>query len=126
MSDWFSGVDKVVQASGKVKQRKAKGAKRGVLLALRNVLNVSNAQVPHEEGDLERDGGYGIDGELLRGAVTYGRSADTKDYAEVQHEDMTLNHDSGRNAKFLENAFNSTRAQSRELIAESVKGEFNG
>lgn len=108
-----------------VRERIKIGAREGLWAALTNVLNVSNRQVPHEEGDLERDGEPSMEEGKLRGAVSYGRTAQTKDYAVVQHEDMTLNHDAGRNAKFLENAFNTTRDQSLEIVAAAVKRRMN-
>lgn len=123
MSDWWGGVSDFERNLQGVRERKNAGAVEGVQLATLNVLNVSNQQVPHEEGDLERDGAASVEATATgaRGAVAYGRKADTKDYAVVQHEDMTLHHDSGRNAKFLENAFNSTRPQSLEIMGERVK-----
>ncbi len=125
MSGFWSGVDGVDGKAREARARKDEGARRGLALALRNVLNKSNAQVPHEEGDLERDGGISMeDGRRLRGAVSYGRSADVKDYAVVQHEDMTLHHDAGRNAKFLENAFNQTRTENAEILATALRTEM--
>lgn len=122
MSGYWKGADKMRQQLVMARERKTAGARTGILMALLNVLGVSNSQVPHEDGDLERDGAASVaDGDELRGAVSYGRNADTKDYAERQHEDMTLKHDAGRNAKFLENAFNSTRDTSREIIAAQIK-----
>lgn len=99
---------------------------KGLYLAGRNVLNVSNRQVPHEEGDLERDGAVvqGAAGEPV--SITYGRSADTKDYAVRQHEDMQLRHDAGRNAKFLENALNSERETSLQIIAAQTARAWTG
>ena len=90
------------------------------------MLNVSNRQIPHESGDLERDGATSTEATKTgaRGAVAYGRRADTKDYAVSQHERMDFHHDGGRNAKFLENAFNSTRAESADVIANALRGEI--
>lgn len=99
---------------------------RGLFLAGRNVLNVSNRQVPHEEGDLERDGAVVQGGAGEPVSITYGRSADTKDYAVKQHEDMSLRHDSGRNAKFLENALNSERETSLQIIAAQTAKAWTG
>lgn len=125
MSAFWSGADDVVARARQAKERKNAGGRQGLQLALRNVLNVSSQQVPHEEGDLERDGGISVDdGDRIRGAVSYGRSAQTKDYAVVQHEDMTLSHDGGRNAKFLENAFNATRQQNAEILATALRREM--
>lgn len=97
---------------------------RGLMLAGQHVLNVSNRQVPHEEGDLERDGA------VVQGtgevAVTYGRDAQVAAYAVRQHEDLSLRHDSGRNAKFLENAMNSEREKALALIAETTRAAWTG
>lgn len=124
MSDYWQGMDGVIEAAKRAKDRKTKGAKLGLMRALRNTLDVSNQSVPHEEGDLERDGGTSVDDGKLRGAVSYGRSADTKDYAVPQHENMTYHHDAGRGAKFLENALNSTKAQNAEIIAKATREEL--
>jgi len=120
----WQGADAMMAKLRQVKERKTQGARKGLQLALRNVLNESNRQVPHEEGDLERDGGISMEGDKLRGAVSYGRNEQTREYAVVQHEDMTLNHDAGRNAKFLENAFNSTRDQNTEIVAAAIRREL--
>jgi hypothetical protein len=123
LSEGFGGVDKFIANLKGLGVNVHKGGIRGMRLASANTLNVSNKQVPHEEGDLERDGGTSVDERNLIAAVSYGRTADTRKYAERQHEDMNLKHDSGRNAKFLENALNSTRAQNLQIIAEAIKKE---
>lgn len=117
----MEGLTGMLANLGKANSDMREGAGEGLQIAGRNTLNVSNKQVPFEEGDLSRDGGMSLDEAELRLALSYGRSADTKDYAVVQHEDMSLKHDAGRNAKFLENAMNSTREQSLQIIGASVK-----
>ena len=124
MSSYWEGIDRIVASGKNAKDRKNKGANIGLMRALRNVLDVSNKSVPHEEGDLERDGGISSDPDKLRGAVSYGRSADTKDYAVPQHEDMTMQHDAGRGPKFLENAINSTKVQNAAIIAKATRKEL--
>lgn len=124
MSNYWEGLTKITEVSKLAKARANKGARRGMLIALRNTLDQSNLKVPHEEGDLERDGGISIDEGKLRGAVSYGRSADTKAYAVAQHEAMNYHHDNGRTAKFLENAVNATRADNLAIIAQAIKGEL--
>lgn len=121
MSKGFEGVETVVVNLGRVKGKMREGAREGIGVALINTLQVSNRQVPFEEGDLERDGGISVDDSKLIGAVSYGRSAQTRDYAVPQHERMDYHHDSGRNAKFLENAVHTTREQNLGLIAEGIK-----
>lgn len=122
--DFWKGSGELVKRAREARERKNEGARKGMVLALRNTLNASNEHVPHEEGDLERDGGISLDDAKLRGAVSYGRSAQTKDYAVIQHEDMTLHHDAGRNAKFLENAFNTTRQANAEILAKAIGKEM--
>jgi len=126
MPEYWEGLSGMVAATKKVRDAKTAGGVKGIRLALRNTLDVSNSQVPHEEGDLERDGGTSVDEKQMRGAIAYGRRGDTKDYAVVQHEDMTLHHDSGRNAKYLENAINSTRSQNLQIIGQAIKKELGG
>jgi len=122
----WEGFDQITAGIKRAKDARDKGARKGLLLGARLVLNRSNAQVPHEEGDLERDGGISVDDGKLVAAVAYGRSAQTRPYAERQHEDMSLHHDAGRNAKFLEHALTETREQVQAVIAQSIKGEMGG
>lgn len=91
------------------------GALSGLLIGGEHVLGVSNSQVPFEEGDLSASGSVSDDGEG-KVAISY-----DEDYAVVQHEDMSLQHDAGRNAKFLENAINSERDRVMEFVHESVR-----
>lgn len=126
MTEWWSGVADFQGNLQGVRERKNAGSVQGLRLASLNTLNVSNQQVPHEDGDLERDGAASVEATAkgARAAVSYGRRGDTKDYAVVQHEDMTLHHDSGRNAKYLENALNMTRAENSEIIAQALRSEM--
>lgn len=96
------------------------GARRGLFLATEHLLQVSRTHVPIEEGTLERSGVASVDDERLAGAVSY----DTV-YAVKQHEDLTLQHDAGRTAKYLERAFDSERHQVAELIAREIRRELH-
>ena len=126
MADMLDGVAAFVANVNAAAERARAGGARGLGLGAQQVLNVSSAQVPHEEGDLERDGAWSVDPAELKAAVAYGRRADTADYAVVQHEDMSLNHDPGRNAKYLENAINSERPMVAELIAPAARAAYQG
>lgn len=92
-------------------------AQRGLVTAGVHILGVSNERVPYEEGDLARSGGVSAEGLVV--AVSY----DT-DYAVKQHEDMSLSHDDGRQAKFLESAMNSERQTALKLIADPIRREL--
>ncbi|MFB9852444.1 hypothetical protein ACFFMR_18880 [Micromonospora andamanensis] len=74
----------------------------GLELSAEHLLQVSSGEVPHEEGDLERSGEVSRDDQQMAVAVSYDRP-----YAVRQHEDMTLRHDQGRKAKYLEDPMNS-------------------
>jgi hypothetical protein len=121
----IAGIETFLAGLRGAHERARVGAKRGLGLALQNVLDVSNRTVPVEEGDLRRDGGWSLeDGRKLRGAVSYGRRGDTRDYAVPQHERMDYKHDAGRGPKFLENALNSQRETSAKLMGREIKGEM--
>lgn len=92
-------------------------AARGLALAAEHVLDVAGESVPIEEGTLARSGRTSVDPEELRAAVSY----DTP-YAVRQHEDMTLRHDEGRSAKFLERALVSEQDTCRRIVADAIAG----
>lgn len=89
-------------------------AGRGVYLAAEHLLGVSRRLVPLEEATLERSGVASSDG--MEGAVSY----DTP-YAVRQHEDLTLQHDAGRQAKYLEQPWQSEQDAMLDIIAQEVR-----
>ena len=93
------------------------GAARGLALAAEHVLGEAMKRVPIEEHILEESGTVTTDPGNLRAAVVF----DTP-YAVVQHEDMALRHDDGREAKYLENAMNAETATVQTIIAQTIKG----
>jgi hypothetical protein len=93
-------------------------ANRGLAIAAEYVLGESNKVIPIEEYTLGRSGTVSRDPALNRVAVYY----DTP-YAVRQHEDMTLRHDPGRTAKYLENALND-HATIKAIIASAIRGEI--
>lgn len=95
------------------------GATRGVELGAHHLLGTSRKLVPHEEGTLENSGKVSVD----EGSHTAAVSFDTE-YAVVQHEDMTFNHDDGRQAKYLEQPMNTERAKILKLAHTAVKTEM--
>lgn len=101
-----------------IKIRKA--AERGLYIAGEHILGVSNEQVPHEEGDFERSGVV-TPTDNLEVAISYDDTA-FPGQAEWLHEDLSIRHDSGRNAKFLENAMNSEATTVESIVANAIKG----
>lgn len=106
-----------------VKAAERAGAVAGLKIAAEHLLQKSRELVPHEEGTLERSGtpadrpgALDVDEENLRAAVSY----DTP-YAVRQHEELTWQHDEGRQAKYLEEPMNTEQTTMRELIAAQIR-----
>lgn len=85
------------------------------------ILAESDSRVPIEEGTLSRSGHVSEDRQNLKVAVSY----DTP-YAVVQHEEMSFQHDAGREAKYLENAFNHMLPAVRQHVAARIRGGMSG
>ncbi|MFF2621299.1 hypothetical protein [Oerskovia jenensis] len=94
------------------------GRDRGVHLVGEQILTTSRQRVPHEEGTLERSGATSA---VEDGRVTI--SYDTV-YAVRQHEDMSLRHDDGRQAKYLETAMADNVDVARVLLAQAIRSEL--
>ncbi|GAA2298307.1 hypothetical protein GCM10010402_66130 [Actinomadura luteofluorescens] len=92
------------------------GAVRGLRLGAEHLLQASRLQVPIEEATLERSGVASVDPGALEAAVSY----DTP-YAVRQHEDLTLRHDDGRKAKYLEDPLRDEAEVIREIIAAQIR-----
>ncbi|GGM76925.1 hypothetical protein GCM10012275_54500 [Longimycelium tulufanense] len=92
------------------------GAARGLRTAAEHVLTESRRVVPIEEGTLERSGVASVDETNLRAAVTY----DTP-YAVRQHEDLTLRHDPGRKAKYLEDPLTRETGTVHEIVSAEIR-----
>lgn len=90
-----------------------RGATQGLELAAEHVLQEATRIVPIEERTLQDSGTASVDG--LRAAVSY----DTP-YAVVQHEDLTLNHDPGKTAKYLEKPMMEERPVVARLIQRAI------
>lgn len=95
------------------------GVLTGLWAAGEHVLGVSNAQVPFEEGDLAASAAVSQDGTTGATAISY----DTP-YAVRQHEDLSMQHDAGRNAKYLENALQSESATVTAIVLNALKGRL--
>ena len=101
---------------GPIQGAMREGAVRGLQKGMEHLLQVSRKEVPHEEGTLERSGVASVDPGTLTGAVSY----DTP-YAVRQHEDLTLGHDAGRKAKYLEDPANSEAGTIADIVAAEMR-----
>lgn len=94
---------------------------KGLGLGGHIILEDSNEQVPLEDGDLRRTGAVSVEGR--KAAISY-RDVAYKGQATDQHENMSLKHDPGRNAKFLERAMNRNRDVALEAVAGQLRKVF--
>jgi hypothetical protein len=94
-------------------------AARGVQLWAEHVLQQARAQVPHDEGTLERSGAVvpsRVSPDNLEATVVFDQS-----YAVVQHEDMSFQHPGGRKAKYLEDPMNASKDDGPKLVQKQLK-----
>lgn len=104
-----------------VKAAIAGASMEGLGLAAEHLLQVSSQLAPHEEGDLARSGDVSKDEGRKAVAVSYDRP-----YAVVQHEDMTLRHDAGKTAKYLETPMTTERDTMLRLLAGPLEDTLGG
>jgi hypothetical protein len=95
------------------------GADRGLQLGAEHLLGAARKLVPHEEGVLENSGKTSFDGGTHTAAVSF----DTP-YAAVQHEDLTFQHDDGRQAKYLEQPMHTEAPVMARLAQAEVRREL--
>ncbi|MEV4320989.1 hypothetical protein AB0J37_02020 [Microbispora rosea] len=101
---------------GAIRKAERVGAVLGLKKAAEHLLQASRELVPIEEDTLERSGVASVDEADLRAAVSY----DTV-YAVRQHEDLTLKHDEGRQAKYLEEPMDTERQTMLDKIAAEIR-----
>lgn len=111
---------KVEWLGDQAKAAAKRGRDRGLQLGAEHILEESRRIVPIEEGTLERDGVASSDPGAGRAAVSYGIGG-AAPYACRQHEELTWAHNAGRQAKYLEQPFNSERHTVLEIIASETK-----
>jgi hypothetical protein len=104
-----------------IMRRLDKATVRGLWLAAVHLLGESQAVVPIEEATLERSGVASVDASQMKAAVSY----DTV-YAVRQHEELDWQHDSGRQAKYLEAPMHVQQAIMLAIIAAAIRREMRG
>jgi hypothetical protein len=115
LSRGVSGLSEIAEKFERVTSRTLDGAREALFVAGQHVLGVSSAQAPIETGAMIRTGAVSQDSSSALTAVHYD-DAEYEGQAVQQHEDMSLRHDDGRNAKFLENSMNSERDMVLQII----------
>lgn len=100
----------------KAKKVYRRAAAKALLVGAELGLTEANRTVPIEESTLERSGETSVDEGKLVAAISY----DTP-YARRQHEDLSLGHDPGRRAKWLEQTLNEEGRKLRDVIGKETK-----
>lgn len=88
---------------------------RGIFMACEALKANALDRTPFAEGDLRQSAMASAEG--TRGVVSYNTP-----YAVRQHEDVTLNHPNGGEAKFLEKAVNDFCAEFVDIVKAAVGG----
>lgn len=108
-----------VELEDGIEERVSNAAARGIKRAAEHMLRVSNSNAPVESHRLIDSGEATVSG--LEAVVTYGTTADTAEYAELQHERMDYEHPHGGGAKFLERARNSEASVMGAIVASETR-----
>jgi hypothetical protein len=103
---------------GQIEHAIAEAAERAAYLGAEHVLGESTKIVPIEEGTLSRSGRAEAEteGDTAVGAVSYGTP-----YAVVQHERLDFRHDTGRQAKYLEQPLNAEAEKVKDIAAAQIR-----
>jgi hypothetical protein len=120
------GLDELARALKATEAAIQKGTARGLyLLAEETMADSKENFVPVDEGIL-RDSGFVelpvFDGDGVSVRLGYGGAAAA--YAVVQHEDLTLNHPNGGEAKFLEKPMLTHWSRVPAVIATTTQAEI--
>jgi len=92
-----------------------KGGLKGLKDAAEFLLDEALRLVPIDDGTLANSGNTSVDEGSMTAAVYF----DTP-YAVRQHEDLTLSHNNGRQAKYLENPAKENRGKLAKIVADSI------
>lgn len=104
---------------GLVKARERAATMRGLDKAADHLLAAALDIVPYETFDLSDTGTTSSDRSQLKAAVSF-----DGEYAVWQHEDLDLQHDAGRSAKYLETPFNTERDELMRIMAAELGQEL--
>lgn len=113
---------------GKATRAVRSAAWKGIKRVNQWVYDESQRQVPVDTGQLRDSATQVLNWRRLRASVVYGdntlrygNATPASVYVRRQHEDMTLNHPNGGNAKFLENPSKASADFAAEWIASAIE-----
>ena len=111
----IDGFKEVYQKLGLLEEEIDKAALRGVKKLAEVILGESQQLVPVDTGLLKDSGLVSPDKKNQIVTIAYNTP-----YARKQHEDMTLNHPKGGQAKYLERPFNEKSGELETYVGESI------
>lgn len=95
-----------------------KGARKGLFGATEHLKQVSSAQAPHRDGELEGNAEAHVDNDALVGEVVFPDA-----YAARQHEEPSYEHKPGRRDHYLSAAMVDEQDAMADYIADSIRRE---
>lgn len=119
MTDWDTS--DLLRGLGEAAKKVGFGAMRGAQNWAEHVREESQRLVPIEEGTLQNSARTAAADDGLTVGIGYGSGA-AAPYAARQHEDLSLHHDEGRQAKYLEQPLVASGDAGLRIVADSIKG----
>lgn len=112
----IDGFKEIYKAMGLVEEEITKAAIKGMKVTAQNILGESQKLVPVDTGTLQRSGVIKTDNEKQVTTISYNTP-----YALKQHEDASLNHPNGGEAKYLERPFNEKKGELEVNIGNEIQ-----
>lgn len=103
-----------------------RGALRGLRRAADLVAEEADRRAPRDSGELIESRQIKIDESKLTAEISYGGQGGLPQaYAIRQHEDLELQHPSGGEAKYLENAVEKHKMDFPQIMADEIRAELH-
>lgn len=111
----ITGFKEIYKNMGLLEEEIKKGALKGLKITAQNILGESQKLVPVDTGTLQKSGSVKLNSETLTAQISYNTP-----YALKQHEDATLNHPNGGEAKYLERPFNEKAGELEVNVGNEI------
>lgn len=111
----IDGFKEIYKNLGLLEEEIVKAALKGTKKLGENILGESQKLVPVDSGTLKKSGVVSLDKSAQVVTISYNTP-----YARKQHEDNTLNHPNGGQAKYLEQPFNERASKLESFVGDSI------
>lgn len=111
----IDGFKEIYKNLGLLEEEIVKAALKGTKKLGENILGESQKLVPVDSGTLKESGVVSLDKSAQVVTISYNTP-----YARKQHEDNTLNHPNGGQAKYLEQPFNERASKLESFVGDSI------